>query len=215
MLQVYFCSHYSTANSRKFGHKNCPLKCNSCFCKPACAKIISTKCKDCNRTFVSTECFAKHLVHGICALFKICPDGFVPYNTKDEDSHKCGTTYCKICKDTVSIRHDCYIAITKLKPKRKHGDLYVTMILNQHKQKKMGNDATKYKHEVVLCVAQQACDKCRSVSDVNLACEKCGQREHIFFGENVIHNFMIYLGNINEKFTRIIILAHNSQNSFP
>lgn len=210
----YFCSHCSVTYEAKFGHKNCPLKCNNCFCNPPCVKIFSVKCNDCNRMFVSTECFANHIKHGICSIFKICKSCSVAYHVKKNTDHVCGTSYCKICKDTVPIRHECYIAITKPKSKRKNGDLYIFYDFESTQTKKIGysnNNNPMFEHEVVLCVSQQACDKCRDISDVNLACENCGKREQIFFRENVVHNFMVYLGNINEKFTRIIILAHNSQ----
>lgn len=207
----YFCSHCSTTYEAKFGHKNCPLKCNSCFCKPQCVKIIPSKCNDCQRIFVSTECFSKHITHGICTSFKICGNCSVPYTVKKSDPHVCGSTYCKICKATVPIRHDCYIAVTKPKSKRKNGDLYIFYDFESTQTKKIDNDNTKFEHEVVLCVAHQACDKCRNVPDVNLNCENCGKREQIFFRDDVVHNFMVYLGDINGKFTRLIILAHNSQ----
>lgn len=207
----YFCGHCSTVYATKFGHKTCPLKCSSCFCQPACVKIFSSKCNDCNRLFVSTECFAKHLAHGICSVFKICTECSAPYAVKKRDKHECGLTYCKICKDKLPIRHNCYIAITKPKPKRKNGDLYIFYDFESTQTKQMGGDNTKFEHEIVLCVAQQACDKCRDMPDVNVDCLNCGKREHIFFQSDVVNDFMIYLGNINEKFTRIIILAHNSQ----
>lgn len=205
----YFCEHCSTIYANKFGHKSCPLKCSSCFCKPPCMKIFSSKCNDCNRMFVSTECFVKHIIHNICTVFKICADCSVPYIVKKRETHKCGSSYCKICKAIVPIRHECFMAITKPKPSRKNGDLYIFYDFESTQTKKIGD--TKFEHEAVLCVAHQACDKCRNEADVNLECVNCNKREHIFFKDNVVHNFMLYLGNINEKFTRIIILAHNSQ----
>lgn len=62
-----------------------------------------------------------------------------------------------------------------------------------------------------MCVAQQACDKCRDDNNVGIICVFCGKRENIFWGENIVGNFMQYLGEINDKFNRIIIIAHNAQ----
>lgn len=79
------------------------------------------------------------------------------------------------------------------------------------KNKKQCDSSIKKEHEVNLCVAQQTCDKCRDNDENDIICEFCGDRMHIFWGENIVDNFMNYLGGVNDKFTRIIITAHNAQ----
>lgn len=63
------------------------------------------------------------------------------------------------------------------------------------------NDPSKKEHEVNLCVTQQACDKCRNSNNVGKESEFCGKREHVFWGENIVDNFMQYLGEINRYIT--------------
>lgn len=109
------------------------------------------------------------------------------------------------------IRHECFIAIPRKQARPKNGALYIFYDFECTQSKPLNNDATKKEHEVILCVAHQACDKCRDDDNINTACSFCGKREHIFWGENIIDDFMNYLGEINDKFTRVIIIGHNAQ----
>lgn len=58
---------------------------------------------------------------------------------------------------------------------------------------------------------QQACDKCRDKDDNTVECEFCGSRQHIFWGSSIVSDFMSYPGDLNDKFTRVIAIAHNAQ----
>lgn len=134
------------------------------------------------------------------------------YAVKKNSDHICGSKYCKICKEDMPIRHECFIAVTKCKPRPKNGVLYVFYDFECCQTKLLvDNDPTKKEHEVNLCVAQQACDKCRDDSNIDTACVMCGKREHIFWGVDIVASFMEYLGELDDKFTRIIVIAHNAQ----
>lgn len=208
---AYFCSHCSVAYTTKFGHKRCPVKCNYCFTFPSCVKVVDTKCSDCNRVFPSTECFHKHLIRNVCDTYKLCIHCCTIYNNKKTKSHICGVSYCRICKDEMPIRHQCYMPVTKIKKTPKNGDLYIFYDLESVQTKPLKNDPSKREHEANLCIAHQACDLCRDIQNIQSICGKCGQREHLFERNDVIHNFMTYVGNIGEKFTRIFLIAHNAQ----
>lgn len=47
--------------------------------------------------------------------------------------------------------------------------------------------------------------------DIQKPCENCGVREHVFIEDNIIDNFMKYLGMISDQFKRITVIAHNMQ----
>lgn len=49
----------------------------------------------------------------------------------------------------------------------------------------------------MLCVAHQACDNCTFVDDAEIMCLKCGKREHVFVGGNVLENFMVHFGSLD------------------
>lgn len=134
------------------------------------------------------------------------------FTVKKNSEHICGLKYCKICKDDMPIRHECYIAVTRRSAKPKNGVLYIFYDLECYQTKLLTeNDPSKKEHEVNLCVAQQACDKCRENDNNEIECEFCGERQHTFWGSNIIDDFMQYLGELNDKFTRIIVIAHNTQ----
>ncbi|XP_031634985.1 uncharacterized protein LOC116348215 [Contarinia nasturtii] len=66
-------------------------------------------------------------------------------------------------------------------------------------------------HEVMLCVAHQACFECCNTESIREKCDNCGTREHVFKGNDVVKEFMEYLGKIDEEFKQITIIAHNAQ----
>lgn len=209
---AYFCGYCCIGYTTKLGHIRCRAKCNKCFQSPPCANEAIIKCSSCKREFVNATCFQNHLLHGICEKFKICQKCYATYVVKKNTEHICGSKYCNICKDHMPVRHECYIAITKRKPKPKNGVLYIFFDFECYQTKLLTkNDPLKKEHEVNLCVAHQACDKCRDNDNINIACQFCGEREHIFWGSNIVHNFMQYLGSLDDKFTRIIVIAHNAQ----
>lgn len=207
----YFCTHCSIGYTNKFGHRKCTIKCDRCFTSPPCQKIVDFKCNDCNRTFRSTECFVNHLSQNICASFKFCTNCFTSYTVRKREDHLCGYNYCKICKERMPIRHECFMATTKPKCESNTGDLYIFYDFESFQTKAMNNENTNFEHEVMLCVAHQSCKKCRDNNNITDFCEQCGVREHIFNSNDVIHDFMEYLGKIDDKFKRIILLAHNGQ----
>lgn len=57
-----------------------------------------------------------------------------------------------------------------------------------------------------MCVSSS-----RDSEGFDISCVFCGDREHIFWGDNIIDDFMEYLGSLDDKFTRVIIIAHNAQ----
>lgn len=209
---AYFCGYCCIGYTTKFGHIRCRAKCNKCFQSPPCINDAIIKCYSCNREFVNATCLQNHVLNGACEKFKICPECYSTYIVKKNVKHICGTKYCSICKDQMPIRHECYIAVTKRSSKAKNGVLYIFYDFECYQTKLLiKDDPSKKEHEVNLCVVQQACDKCRDNSNINIACQFCGEREHIFWGSNIVHDFMQYLGSLDDKFTRIIVVAHNAQ----
>lgn len=101
--------------------------------------------------------------------------------------------------------------IKKVKKDTKNGKLFVFYDFECYQNKPLLEDCNKFEHEVMLCVAHQACDICTFVDDIKNNCAKCGKREQVFMGGDVLENFMMYLGQLDEKFRQIVIIAHNGQ----
>lgn len=212
----YFCDHCSKCYETQYGHKKCVIKCNSCLYTPPCAKDIDIKCTDCNRTFVSARCFHNHIRKSVyaktnvCSRIRLCSHCSTSYMVK-KAVHVCGQSYCRTCRRVMPIRHECYMPPKKVKKDPKNGPLFIFYDFESYQNKQIGSDSNKFEHEVMLCVAHQACDNCSFIDNVRDPCLKCGRREHVFIGENVIENFMQYLGSLSEKFRRIVVIAHNGQ----
>lgn len=139
------------------------------------------KCSSCKREFANAACFQNHIIHSVCARFKMCLNCCTTYTVKKNSEHICGLKYCKICRDDMPIRHDCYIANTRRSAKPKNGALYIFYDFECYQTKFLiENDPTKKEHEVNLCVVQQACDKCRDKENNKIRCKFCGKRQHVF-----------------------------------
>ena len=172
---AYFCGYCCIGYSTKFGHKRCRVKCNKCFQSPPCQNIIDMKCSQCKREFLNATCFHNHMLHKICEKFHACEFCGTVYLVKKNSEHKCGFKYCKICKEEMPIRHECYIAVTKPKSQPKNGAFYVFFDFECYQTKDM-NMMTKNQsqivkeHEVNLCVAHQVCYRCGDVDGANSSC---------------------------------------------
>lgn len=190
---AYFCDYCCIGYTTKFGHTRCRAKCNKCFQSPPCPLDAIIKCNTCKREFANATCLQNHILHGICEKFKICQECYTTYVVKKKTDHVCGMKYCSLCKEDMPVRHECYIAVTKRKPKPKFGVLYIFYDFECYQTKYLiENDSSKKEHEINLCVAHQACDKCRDSDNLETICELCGQRENIFWGPNIVHDFMEY-----------------------
>lgn len=99
--------------------------------------------------------------------------------------------------------------LKKVKKQTKNGTLFVFYDFECYQNKAFARDSEKFEHEVMLCVAQQTCSECYDVDTDS--CENCGVREHLFVKENVVKEFMQYLGSLDDKFKQIVAIAHNGQ----
>lgn len=214
---AYFCDHCSTCYTTQYGHKKCVIKCNKCLSTPPCVKEIDIKCDTCQRTFVSARCYHNHLETtirsktNVCSKMRLCEDCSMVYTVEKTKPHVCGQLYCRTCKCIMPTRHECFMPVKKVKKETKNGTLFIFYDFEAYQNKQIPNEVGKFEHEVMLCVAHQACNICNIVDDIMENCSKCGKREHVFIGEQVIENFMKYLGSINEKFRKIVVIAHNGQ----
>lgn len=137
---AYFCGYCCIGYTTKLGHIRCRAKCNKCFQSPPCINDAIIKCSSCKRDFVNAACLQNHILNGICDKFKICQNCYTSYAVKKNIDHICGTKYCSICKDQMPIRHECYIAITKPKPKPQHGVLYIFFDFECYQTKLLAKD---------------------------------------------------------------------------
>lgn len=208
---AYFCSYCAEPYATRLQHKSCPFKCDRCFSSPPCEKALDIKCYQCNRKFVSPLCFQIHINTNICLKLRNCLKCCTNYNYDKKNPHICGTKYCFICKEKKPIRHECYMMKSKPRSHKLNREILIFFDLECMQTRRFGNNNNNFGHEPNLCVAHQACDKCAAEQDVTQTCSVCGIREHIFSDQNIIAEFMAYIGSIPDKFKRVTIVAHNLQ----
>lgn len=109
---AYFCGYCCNGYTTKLGHKRCRVRCNKCFQSSPCDNTTFIKCDLCKREFASATCLQNHILHGICEKYKICQNCCMTYAVKKNSEHICGSKYCKIYKEDMPIRHECFIAVT-------------------------------------------------------------------------------------------------------
>lgn len=207
----YFCSYCAEPYATRLGHRNCPFKCNRCYDSPPCERTVDLQCSDCNRVFVNSLCFQKHIKNKVCLKIRICLTCTKSYSYDKKKKHICGIKYCYLCKSEKPIRHECYIPIVEPKRAKFNKELYVFFDLECTQSTPFPGDNTKFEHKVNLCVVHQSCDTCNTISDISISCSNCSIREHIFDGHDIIEKFMKYLGSIPDHFKHIVVIAHNLQ----
>lgn len=173
------------------------------------------KCYECNRFFRSVECYQNHK-NGICNVYKVCENCSSGYKVSKKQPHICGMKMCLRCKGVRPTQHDCYFPTASIK--EEEGDefdktIFVFFDFETTQNDRLPTATEKFEHKVNLCVAQQVCRYCMNDFDnLEINCEYCGKREHIFEGENSLKYFMEYLAErIDFKFRKVICLAHNMQ----
>lgn len=207
----YFCSYCAKPYTTKFEHKKCPFKCNRCLASPPCEGGVQIKCLDCNRIFLNANCFDNHIKSYVCLKIRICNQCTIQYTFDKKKPHVCGTKFCNTCKKIMPVRHECFIPIGKPKSHNRKLELFIFFDFECCQSTYFSRDETKRVHIPNLCVSHQVCGVCDILSDIQMFCFNCGVREQIFSEENVVDKFMTYLGEIEDKFRKVTIIAHNLQ----
>ena len=81
-------------------------------------------CQQCNKKFISKNCFDRHLNKNVCENNKICKTCNSYYNKRKKNGkvlpHICNTYYCKICYSYQKKEHLCYVQRLVPRNKFKH-----------------------------------------------------------------------------------------------
>ena len=165
-----------------FGDHLCSYKCKICY--STCDKTIpfNVICFECNRKFVSQNCYDKHLENKICKYVKMCKKCGLIY--KSRDGHKCNYFKCRKCGvKTDEQPHYCYI---------KSSDF--NKLIDEDKINKfiVSYDIESYIHNTEhipnLLISKIKCDKC-----IGDECSICPCDTKVFFGKTCIKKFVSYI----------------------
>lgn len=224
----YYCDQCLRASYDSLSHKDCPYTCNKCYSKPPCQTTEKMYCNQCNRSFYGYNCYRKHIESGVCNRLKVCPKCIVSYRFNKKRKHVCGIKYCSTCRQERATSHNCFIPPVYQDSEDEDENKETESKTNSNKKKKKDETITeplfifydfetvqheplpgqpnKIAHLVNLALAQQACKSCeKSDNDINIDCELCGKREHMFMGADSLHMFMQYFWS--KEFTKSLEMS--------
>ena len=227
----YYCHPCNVGYNTRGAHV-CKNGCNHCQAPTACHMVAWKGCNICNRFFKSDICYENHLTSRVCSAIKACPICGQVYRTYR--MHECGMVYCKVCRDSQPLDHQCYMKPLKgggsggdeeeeeeedeeeeemeevdrepvaKKRKKKKIQLYIFYDFEAMLVEK--------RHVPNLCVAHKVCTDCleepMDVPSVGVGCP-CKRVRRVFKGETTLQEFGDWL--FSGKHKGAICIAHNSQ----
>jgi hypothetical protein len=207
MAKKYVCNGCDTLYDNT--HK-CDKVCSLCTNTPPCKKDQFRHCDTCNRRFLSEKCFENHLKlrkkgKTVCQWRHVCPN--CTFLVTTDSKHECGKKFCSYCNKKQPVGHFCYVAplkATKLSEKFMY--VFFDTECTQDLQKRDGS----FEHVPNLICAQQMCSKCVKMDDMNVDCEQCGPRTHVFW-QDPVGKFIDYLRLSRSFADKIYVISHTSR----
>ena len=183
---------------------------DSMYCYTTLYKDQFRYCDTCNRPFISEKCFYNHLmlrVKGkvVCQWRLLCRNcNFLKTNDFNyEFFRKC----CTYCNKKQPSGHFCYVA--PLKPSKlsnKYKFVFFDTDCTQDLEKRDGS----FEQVPNLICSQQMCLKFEVIGDMNIYCEQCGKRVHVFWNDS-IGKFIEYL-RLSRQFADKIYKVRSVEN---
>ena len=113
---------------------------------------------------------------------------------------------CKVMKNP---DHICYISTYELSNKVKHVAYvyydFECVIL------KDTTETGRNGHKPMLLIAVHVCRFCMYDENVFFACRRCGKRDKIYMGDNIVSEFITDLINLSKTHAQVICIANNSR----
>ncbi|CAD6239806.1 GSCOCG00012572001-RA-CDS [Cotesia congregata] len=222
----HYCEQCSVKYKNQYSHKNCPYSCIKCYAKGTCdttqRKITFAEC---HWFFYGQQCYNNHLVKGsyggkeqtVCdneQFCLTCHKIIFPIKTP----HSCGKFLCSRCKELCEEGHFCFMTPVKLPPPTKQCVKFVYYDFETRQDDKFHGSEKMNIHVPNLCVAQQVCNVCCDIDDLELSttrpwCNNCGVCETIFHGEDCVEKFVDYVLEISKPKTckKVVCIAHNAK----
>ena len=187
-------------------HHRCRLTCKFCAGSGKCLwEGDGQLCQDCNVVYPNASCASRHVLTGVCGNRRSCSDCGKWYVTKlasgAERQHRCGHSYCSVCRVMMPEGHECYMQPAKTCKDEFKSRPYVFYDF----ESMMLEDG---RHQPNLCVVHRVCTRCMDLPmEEGVACD-CGRERKIFKGANTVEQFGDYL--FTGRLNGCICIAHNS-----
>lgn len=215
----YYCEECHVSYSNIIYHRKCKNSCCCCLKSPPCKSVENLQiCVICGRGFRGEECFKNHerpLGKGkskpLCDTLKKCIHCKFTYIQAKASKHVCNTSYCKTCKLYRKSDHLCFMQPYETRRKVNTKFLYIFYDFECTQNITLGESTNKFLHIPNLCIAHQTCNSCFFNENLEVHCDSCGFRKHIFSNENCVSTFLTHFlkSNVHESFDNIIFIAHN------
>jgi G:T-mismatch repair DNA endonuclease (very short patch repair protein) len=221
----YYCKKCIKGYVGRTNHE-CIGTCSRCFGSNKCLPCEPIICKECNREFVSLNCFTRHKSETrICSQIRKCSICLKIVRGKN---HECGKKKCKICRTMVPfIDHNCFITPNSLSKIQDEDRREKVFIFYDFESQQVSQKLNEYVHKPNLCVVNICCDYCwrTDLKDRSIEwCSFCGQKEYIFRGSGTVKEFSIFLFGTytnylkdRRKYSKLknditaYVIAHNSR----
>jgi len=179
-----------------------------CTGTPPCTRIRKAYCGTCNSWSLRQKCFQNHVtlkVKGklVCQWRQLCQN--CSFTVTNVSKHLCFKK-CNYFDRNQPSGHFCYVA--PLRP-NKITDRFLYVFFDTectHDLQKHGGSFVRIPN---LICAQEMCSKYEAVDDVNVDCEQCGYRTHVFRQDPVV-KFIDYLRQSRPFPDKIYIFTYNS-----
>jgi G:T-mismatch repair DNA endonuclease (very short patch repair protein) len=221
ICQFHACSYFCNACYKPYDNKaqhRCIYMCQGCRGFPACRKQNSeySICFDCEREFMSIICYKNHKRNTVnrdatvCDYFKKCKTCSRTYTLyKGRPAHKCDEIYCNNCRVHRERGHKCYIKTLCNEIKNASQSMIVYFDIECTLNTPRGEDANDGTlHEPNLLIAHSQCEKCKDIENVDVMCNFCGIRKHVF-STDPIDEFFKFLTLPRNHFREIYVISHN------
>jgi hypothetical protein len=154
----------------KFGEThNCQPACRDCMYVPPCS-FSGTRilCGECNKTFRSRACFARHkantlLGEAICGRKTMCAQS--GNGVSPRTKHECLKRFCEYCKKHRETCQLCYMLLLANKLPRSENMLFVFYDFETMQDTRLTDSATL--HVPNLVCLQQFCSRCENEADID------------------------------------------------
>ena len=221
----YYCQPCAKGFMNKGAHK-CKSKCRYCFNENPCRETTRIDCKDCNRFFLSDQCYMNHKeITKVCNSYRYCKKCYKTYIGK---SHYCGKKYCKNCEKVVPIsNHECYMSPLVKSKLQDQDNMPKIFIFYDFESFQISCENGTYLHKPNLCICKIVCTLCwnsEKKDRILQYCDFCTANDQCFYGFNAVENFVTFIfktygGLMDEKRKnlklkkpiQINLVAHNSK----
>ena len=139
----------------------------------------------------------------MCQWRQICRD--CNFTITTDKKHECFKKFCTYCNKKQPSGHFCYVAPLK---NCRLSNKYMFFFFDTEYMQVLEKCDVSFEHVPKLICAQQMRSKCETVEDMNIDCEECDKRVHVFW-ENTIGKFIEYLRLSRSFADKIYVISHN------